>query len=60
MIVNLTQHPASADQRAAGVIDVAGVIPLLTFDALPSARASCIVSYARRRLSLSPAARRAG
>ena len=37
MIVNLTQHLASAEQRAAGVVDVAGVIPLLNFGALPSA-----------------------
>lgn len=41
MIVNLTQHPASADQIAVGVIDLAGealarLKTALTFDACPS------------------------
>ena len=42
MIVNLTQHAASADQIEAGVIDMVGkdlesLKALLTFDDLPSA-----------------------
>ena len=40
MIINLTQHPASVDQIAAGVVDAPDrdrLAALLTFDALPSA-----------------------
>lgn len=40
MIVNLTQHPATADQIAAGVVDIsdrARLCALLTFDELPTA-----------------------
>lgn len=42
MIINLTQHPASAEQLAAGVIDLPGearsaLIALLTFETLPPA-----------------------
>ena len=41
MIVNLTQHPATAEQRALGVVDLAGaelaeLRALLTFDDLPT------------------------
>lgn len=41
MIINLTQHEATEDQRAAGVVDLKGeelakLRRLLTFDALPS------------------------
>lgn len=41
MIINLTQHPATADQRAAGVVDLQGqelaaLKELLTFADLPS------------------------
>ena len=41
MIVNLTQHPATPEQRAAGVVDLTGparesLIEALTFDSLPS------------------------
>jgi hypothetical protein len=39
MIINLTQHTASADQRAAGVADVQPrerLVTLLTFDTAPS------------------------
>lgn len=38
-MLNLTQHPATPEQRAAGVIDLpanAGIADLLTFDALPT------------------------
>jgi len=43
MIINLTQHPASADQLAVGVIDLAGdhlasLKAALTFGALPDAQ----------------------
>jgi len=42
MILNLTQHPATADQRAAGVVDLAGpelasLKQALTFDECPTA-----------------------
>lgn len=42
MIINLTQHPATAEQVAVGVVDLpagerATLIDLLTVDALPSA-----------------------
>lgn len=42
MILNLTQHAASADQIAAGVVDLAGLVlaalkQALTFDKCPSA-----------------------
>ena len=42
MIINLTQHPATPDQIAAGVIDLTGaeryaLIDALTFDTPPSA-----------------------
>jgi len=41
MIINLTQHPATAEQIAAGVVDLAGdarqaLIVALTFDELPT------------------------
>lgn len=41
MIVNLTQHPATAEQLAAGVVDLpaaerARLVTLLTIDALPT------------------------
>lgn len=41
MIINLTQHPSTADQRAAGVVDLqnqelAALKELLTFNDLPS------------------------
>lgn len=41
MIVNLTQHPATPEQRAAGVVDLAGVElnslkKALTFETLPT------------------------
>lgn len=43
MIVNLTQHPASADQIAVGVVDLVGeglteLKATLTFDTLPDAQ----------------------
>jgi hypothetical protein len=51
-ILNLTQHPATADQIAAGVIEPAdkkAVQTLITFDELPSARhlAECAASLAQ-------------
>ena len=41
MIINLTQHPATAEQITAGVLDLpparrASICQLLTFDALPT------------------------
>lgn len=43
MIVNLTQHPASSEQIAAGVVDLAGgaaamLRTLLTFESAPTQR----------------------
>ena len=56
MIINLTQHPATTEQRALGVVDLAGaelvaLREMLTFDDLPSAaeieaRAADIVELA--------------
>ena len=54
-ILNLTQHPASADQAAWGVVeprDKAGVHRLLTFEACPDrevirARAEALAAIAR-------------
>jgi hypothetical protein len=57
-ILNLTQHPATAEQIAAGVVDLPsfilpGIKNLLTFEALPTnamlrARASALADYACR------------
>lgn len=56
MIINLTQHPATPEQREAGVVDIPTaerdqLLKLLTFDALPSrekiaARAAVIAELA--------------
>ena len=54
MIINLTQHPSTPEQTAAGVVDVvdlAYLAQLLTFDSLPSredveVRADMIANFA--------------
>lgn len=51
MILNMTQHDATAEQLSAGVIDPPGYIrgkirALLTFDALPSAEEISVRAYA--------------
>jgi len=63
MILNLTQHPATAEQVAADVVDVTGFVPgddaatlrgLLTFEEIPSelrlhSNAMAIAAFAVRR-----------
>ena len=60
MIINLTQHPATAEQLAAGVVDPAPevrgrVVELLTFDAIPDR-----MEMVRRALQLTRIAQDAG
>jgi hypothetical protein len=67
MILNLTQHPATAEQLAAGVVDLEGdalqeLRTLLTFEQLPSGveiadRAVAVARGARDRLPYDDTAR---